>query len=175
MTNEIETAVTGLVGKPLVGRARIVDMEAFAFGDLMISPNPGAAERLVAEYHLHVQCPWRIVRADRILVGYRDMADPPTGVASIDFNPNEARMTRRDELMDHFIAERTERPRVVVACSATIRGDVRMTFDDDCVLELFPDASAGEDDPEHWRLLLPDDDHLVMSGQGLERLPAAPS
>lgn len=172
MANTVEQAISILVDKPMIGSRRIVDMEAFSFGAIITPRDAAAGRRLLAEYDLHVQCPWRIVCMDQILVGYRDMSEPPTGVSAAKFDPNEARITRRDELLEGFFAQRREQPRRVVACTGTSRGDVHILFDDACVLELFPDASAGGRDLEFWRLLLPNDTHLVVSAQGLERLPA---
>lgn len=171
MSNEIEHALQVLVGAPFVGTRRVVDMEAFSFGRLIVSGNPRAPGRLVAEFNLHVQCPWRVVCSDQIIVGYGDMTDPPTGVQESEFDANTASITRRDELMERFNAL-GEVPRRVVTCTASIRGDVRIGLSDECVLELFPDSSPGEEYHEYWRLIMPDGAHLVMSALGLERLPA---
>src|SRR2546426_9478892 len=107
MKETIEDALSVLIGMQLVESSRAADMETFDFEGHDKS-----------EYGLHVQCPWRIVRSGRIVVGYRDMRDPPDGVPAEGFNPNEAKLTHRDELVQTFHSERQTRPRLRVAVSA---------------------------------------------------------
>jgi excisionase family DNA binding protein len=164
--NEIEAMLALLNGTQLVESGRAVDMEMFQFS--------GTND---LSYALHIQCPWRIQRSGRLVVGYRDMRDPPAGLPNEGFDPNEG-VTRRDELLQAFFAERATRPRLVVEVTATEFGDVRLVLDDRSVLEIFPDSVASDD--EYWRLLLRPSggdhfvsgDHFVMSGEGLEHLPA---
>lgn len=89
----------------------------------------------------------------------------------MDFDPNAATVTRRDELLKLFHEDLTDRPRVVIGCTATSAGDVRLAFDDDSALEIFPDSTAVDD--EYWRLLGPNEEHIVMTATGLILLPAA--
>ncbi len=168
MTKEaIERALNVLVGKAMTGSSRAVDMEMFHFGD-QVEFTDGRGRVLVgSEYGLHVQAPWRIERFGRLVVGYRDMRDPPSGVDLSGFDPNDAPLTRRDELIEAFHAKRRDRPRLVVRCDARSAGGVRLTFDDASVLEIFPDSAAADD--EYWRLLGPDEEHTVATGAGLLR------
>jgi hypothetical protein len=166
---DIAEALEVLVGAPLLASARIVDMEAFRFGPLTETTSRTGDPRRVAAYALHVQCPWRIVFEDRIVVGYRDLAFPPTGVDEEGFDPEEARITRRDERMERFLMARLERPRVVVSCTVGVQGSLAIIFDDAAVLELFPDTSRGEEEREYWRLLLPDRGHFVVTNSGVDR------
>lgn len=165
---DIEGALRVLVGAPVIGSRRAADLEAFRFGRLMEATSP-TGEHLEAEYGLHVQCPWRIVIENRIHVGHSDLAMPPSGTTSLDFDYKEAEFTRRDELINQYFASRAGDPRLVVACRNRLYLDVSIEFDDGSVLELFPDMSSGGDESEFWRLLLPDGGQFVVTGDGVER------
>jgi hypothetical protein len=166
----IDAAIAVLVGKPLSGTSRVLDMEMFEFGEQVPFTDRRGRARTIGEYRLHVQCSWRIVRAGTILMGYADLTEPPRGVAAEDFDPNTGAKTRRDELMARFLEDTSLAGRAVTRQESTPYGDVRLTFRDGSRLELFPEASAGEN--ESWRLLMPDGSHIVMSGAGLELLPS---
>jgi hypothetical protein len=164
-----ESALRPLVGRYLTRVGRAVDLEAFCFDPV----GDGADNHdLAGRAWLHVQCSWRILRAGRILVGYTDMVDPPSDWPGGDFDPNASGPTRRDELTYAYIDERQANRRRVVTVETSARGDATITFDDDTVLELFPDAASPG--VEYWRLLAPDGSHAVMTGAGLERLPPKP-
>ena len=165
---DITRALAVLVGASLIRSARFADMEAFRFGPLIDTESRTGDPRRVAAYALHVQCPWRIVFEDRIVVGYSDMSDPPLGTDRLDFDPNSAPITRRDELMTQFFASRLEQPRIVVACTASPLFDLVLELDDGCRLELFPENHTGAEESEFWRFMLPDGRHLVVSADGAE-------
>jgi hypothetical protein len=165
---EVQAIVSGLVGLPFHGSLprRVVDMEIFDFGPLIERVNRQGQRGTSGDVSLHVQAPWRIVHHGRILMGYRDMRDPPSGVSREGWDPNEAAWTRRDELRDAFQAEHEASPRVVTAAVADRLGDLRITFDDDAELQVLPDSIAPDD--EHWRLFTGDGPHLVIGGNGAE-------
>lgn len=174
---DVAEALEVLVGAPLIDTARFADMEAFRFGPLIEASGRTGDPRRVATYTLHVQCPWRIVFEDRIVVGRRDWALPPTGVDEEGFDPDEAGVTRRDERMERFLAERLEHPRVVVSCIAGVQGSASILFNDASALELFPDTSTGDGERESWRLIWPDRRHFVVTDGGVDhyREPDVPS
>lgn len=168
MQSNVDAALRPLLGKPMIGSSRAVDMEMFWFGRPVEYVDRRGGGGVIGEYRFHVQCSWRIRRSGRIVVGYSDMTDPPSDWPGARFDPNESQSNHRDELLDAYHRERNHDGRKVVALEATDWGDVRLLFDDDSALELFPDAMAT--DTEFWRLLMPNGTHLVMSGAGLERI-----
>jgi hypothetical protein len=163
MKDEIEATLAELVGMALIETHRAADMEMFTFGR--------SHHRDLA---LHVQCPWRIEHSGAVVVGYRDMRDPPTGMPVEGFDPNEAKLTRRDELLQAFMSETNGRLRHVVGISATDAGDLRLGFDEGSALSIFPDSGAADD--EYWRLLrlAPGGDHYVVGGHGFVHMPGKP-
>jgi hypothetical protein len=163
MKDEIQAVLANLVGMALIDTHRAADMQMFTFG----------CDR-DGQMDLHVQCPWRIESSTGLVVGYRDMHDPPIGVPSDGFDPNEATLTRRDELLADLISATRERPRRVVGTVATESADVRLEFDDALTLSIFPDSVAVDD--EYWRLitLTPGTEHYVVGRDGFVHMPAKP-
>jgi hypothetical protein len=163
MKEEIQAVLAELVGMALIETHRAADMQMFTFG------RDGDDQM-----DLHVQCPWRVESSAGLIVGYRDMRDPPAGVPSDRFDPNEATLTRRDELLNDLMSATRERPRRVVGTIATESADVRIEFDDGLTLSIFPDSVAVDD--EYWRLmrLTPGGDHYVVGGDGFVHMPAKP-
>jgi hypothetical protein len=96
------------------------------------------------------------------------MRDPPTGVSVDGWDPNQATVTRRDELREAFQAERATDPRVITAAVADPTGDLRITFDDGAELQVLPDSIAPDD--EYWRLFSGEGPHLVVGGNGAEQV-----
>jgi hypothetical protein len=167
---EVEAAVARLIGLPFHGShpRRAVDMEIFDFGPLRDWVDKRGRSRTTGDVRLHVQAPWRILNRGRIVVGYRDMRDPPNGVAADGWDPNDAVWMRRDELREAFQAERATNPRVVAAAAADPTGDLRITFDDGTELQVLPDSVAPDD--EYWRLFSAGGPHLVVGGGGAEQV-----
>ena len=75
----IGLALRPVVGRSLIQSRRIVDLQAFGFGEWIRRPAVGRkAPRFVdvPEFALHVQCRWRIVRDGSIVVGSADIFWP---------------------------------------------------------------------------------------------------
>ena len=171
MKDEIESRLGVLVGQPLIVSCRAADMEMFSFGDPAIPDQMrDGSNRLVSRYGLHVQCPWRIVCSGLLTVGYGDIREPKTGTAwDADFDPNELGTTLREELLEGFYRARQDRPSIVTGVTAQEIGDLRITLDDGCVLEVFSHAAAAS--REHWRFMDMLGGHLVVLGHGSYYLP----
>ncbi len=69
-------------------------MQWFAFGDQREVITRSGETKVVGEYALHVQCPWRIVRGDEIVVGSRDLR-------------RDGAHTRRDRRIDEMLGGKT--------------------------------------------------------------------
>jgi hypothetical protein len=163
---EVQESVSRLVGMPLNGSSRAVDMEMFDFGDLRPHEDRHGREYLRGDTALHVQAPWRIVDGDRIVLGYNDYWDPPSGVSREGFDPSEGHPSRRDELLAAWFADRPTQ-RLVAAATAHPSGDLRIDFDDGTAIEILPMSIA--DDDEFWRLFERWGPHIVVGGRGMER------
>jgi len=150
-------------------------MACFQFGSRHMRKTSRGEDCEVGDYALHVQCSWRIVRGDEIVVGRADLYEPEDPV-------KEAADTYFDwqkaNLQDAKIAKLftdDKRQFAVVGVALRAAGKLDILFDDELRLEVFPDSSVARDDMEHWRLFAPGHSsdlsvtkpHIVFSGAGL--------
>jgi hypothetical protein len=167
MKGEIEVATAALVGMPLWSSGR-AGLQWFAFGDRRTVTTRKGTPKEVGELALHVQCWWRIVRVDTIVVGSGDLYFPADEAAEApdDFDPNGV-VTRLDHRVTQLF-ERETRAFTVRQVDVGAAGALRIVLDDGLALEVFPDESVSR---EAWRLFRPYSDapHLVVTGTGIER------
>ena len=168
---EIESAAHVLVGKTLWTCRRAADMATFQFGVRTNVVDFYGRPSQVGEFALHVQCAWRVVGDDEVvLVGSQDLYYPAEyedvdKVVPEDFDwvrdPN-----RRDRLLRELFDE-GGREFVVRSVEAGGAGSVRILMSEGLALELFPNDSLPG---ERWRLFRPgvDEPHFVVTGRGIE-------
>lgn len=161
----VERILEPLIGLPVARHLRALDMATFQFGASTEWVDDRNRPHVRHEYGLHIQCPWRIATKGVLLVGYSDMAAPPSGMPVEDFDPNEGSRTRRDELLDEFVDGPPVNPAVVRA-SASDTGDLAIEFDGGSRLETFRDH-ANLPTREDWRLITPSG-HWVFEAGRLE-------
>ena len=166
MKAELEEAVVALVGLPLWSSGRAGDLQWFAFGDRRTVTTSNGKAKEVGEFALHVQCPWRIVRDDRVVVGSSDLYYPADEAAEVpeDFDWDGV-VTRRDRRVAALFENETG-AFAVQRIDVGDAGALRIAFDKGYALELFPHDSVTDED---WRLFRPylDDPHLVVTGTGI--------
>lgn len=135
--------VQALVGLRAWGPSRSLDLRALQFGQAREGTTRSGEPRVTGEWALHVQCDWRLSRADEPVASAGDPIE------------------RGDRAF--FDAFRAEGDRVVTR--AVIEGSrLRIEFSGDVVLEAF----AAEGDEEAWRIFRPGraDPHFVFYGTG---------
>jgi hypothetical protein len=122
-------------------------------------------------YDLHVTSVWRIEQWDRVIVGFSDSFEAPTGVDSKSFQmENYPKYTHQEELLADlfgkydsekcFIYNQSENMKVSHASFSSI-GDLSIDFGDSYRLRVFVDGSNGA----CWRLRPPKSmplPHLVI-------------
>jgi hypothetical protein len=145
------------------------DLQWFHFGDRLTEVIEFERRRgdtvEVGEYALNVQCAWRIVRDDAVLVGSRDLIHPADHFAGPrdDFDWDQD-WNRRDDRIEALFAN--SRSFVVRRVDVGAAGALRIDLGDDHALELFPqDSMVGE----RWRLFRRDEPHFVVTGAGVQR------
>lgn len=164
MRDDIERALAALVGRSLIGCARVADIETFEFGE----------RRGAASHALQVRCPWRLSEGGSILTGYDDVRYPKGANPSVEpagFRWDEDGANRRDERLRAFFDARRDDPPVVAAVEADEVGSLRVAFEDDVRLDLFPDDSLDDvTDSERWRFFQPgaDGPHFLVTGGGCD-------
>lgn len=160
MREQIEKAVSVLIGKHLWGCSRAADLASFAFREPHRVSN--------GEYGLHVQCAWQIARGERVLVGSADVyypADAVDGEPSEEFDWDKG-PNRRDKML-YELFEGGKHRYAVLAVKAGAAGKLVVELSEGLSLEILPDDSLPH---EHWRLFQPhrETPHFVVTGNGIE-------
>jgi hypothetical protein len=169
MQEKIEKELSVLVGLPLWDAGRGADLEWFHFGEHRQVADRKGRLKEIGEYALHVQCSWRIVSSDQVIVARRDLYYLPDGSVDLsdDFDWDKQMGNWRDVRMHAFLKEHGSQPLIVTAIKGGRAGSVSISFTEDFVLELFPDDSLSG---EHWRFFRPsvDESHFVVTGEGIK-------
>jgi hypothetical protein len=169
MKARIETATSVLIGKTLWRCTRAADMACFQFGQRRKVLDRNGKEKEVGDWALHVECTWRIVQGDRVVVGRQDLYYPAEYDEDKpypedfdwDRDPNN-----HDKLLGSFFEDET-RKLVVREVEVGAAGNIHIILGSGFSLEVFPsDSLSGE----HWRLFEPDRNgpHFVVTGRGIE-------
>ncbi len=166
MRSQIVRATSVLLRLPLWKSNRAADLEVFHFGGPRMTLDRNHHTVEVGDYTLSVQCPWRITRDDRIIVGNSDLYYPPKSEAEqplVDFDWDR-KINRRDELL-RSVFDNTGKL-TVSRVDVGDAGAVTISMDNNFKLDLFPNDSA---DDEYWRLFRPtiDAPHFVVSSSGV--------
>ena len=157
-----------LINKPFHSMHRILDMLCLNFGnDLQKTVSLGnhiLSDRVYPAYSLHLQVQWRFIHNGRILLGSRDMYKPYS--AAIDESEWDYSLTDRPDdessLFDVMSKQLTKNllGHYVLHCEQSSLGDIRITFSNGYVFEVFIPASYAD---EEWRLIdFSKDEHLIF-------------
>ncbi len=169
MNSEIRHAIAKLEGKALWRASRTLDMAKFDFGARRSRTDSDGAAGEVGEFALHIQCPWRITRQGKVIVGSGDLYYP----ANHRYDENvpdefdwERTTTLRDQLLD-VLFEGGKRQFIVQKVEAGDAGGLQIVLSEALCLDVLPCDSLPR---EHWRLFEPDnfESHFVVSGQGVK-------
>jgi hypothetical protein len=76
---EIEEFLSVLVGLPMWGSGRAVDMEMFQFGARLPSMDRHGRPTERGGFALHVQCAWHIARDGKVIIASGDVHRTMTG------------------------------------------------------------------------------------------------
>lgn len=168
MKEQIEQALSVLIGKPIWGKYKALDLDAFQFGAVLMLPNRKGEMDEVGEYRLHIQCAWRITHSHRIVVASRDRYSPAGDQDNFpedfDWQTGENRLEERISLL---FGKHREDPLVVEAIQADEVGGVTIVLNEGYVLDIFPDDSL---EGEYWRFfpsIREQGKHFVVSDAGV--------
>jgi hypothetical protein len=171
MKEEVEKALSVLVGQPFWFARRVSNLELLDFGPRIPSTNRKGEPFEHGEYALHIQCDWRFIHDDEIVIASNDMYYPPDGSAHTpeDFEWDTEMGNLYDVQMNSFMEKQTDQPLIVSSIEAGRAGSVSIFFNDNYVLDIFPAHSTiGDNYVEHWRLLKVGAEHFVFTGTGIE-------
>lgn len=131
--------------------------------------NRHGEKKIVSEYALHIQCPWRIRFNDKLLAASHDKFYPAKRLSStslMNFNWHSSSRTLVDKRIEVFMRKSNKTPLFVSDVYVSEVGDMRITLNEKYFLELFSDSSVSE---EYWRLFTPYSrkKHLIFSSKGI--------
>ncbi|MHC4856134.1 MAG: hypothetical protein ACYS72_06990 [Planctomycetota bacterium] len=167
IADQVTEQLKPLIGLQLSYFRRAADMANFGFGQ--IRP---VKKGSVAEYALHVQCPWRIESPEGIVTGRHDLWEPSEFIEGENLDDwSYEKGDLLDVLMNELLAGYDSQTRssinttkilFVERVQANDYGELSINLTGGYHLVLFPAGSRGED----WRFFIPESKkfHLVVSG-----------
>ena len=164
----VERKLQALIGLPLVNATRISNMECFDFGNDRTGFSRKGSVINVHDFTLHVQCAWRLIGPEGVIVGSNDMYYPagnPSNRPS-NFNWDAPGANRCDERVDQFF-HGNKTLLLVNGIEVDSTGGVIIRMQGGFCLEIFPDNSVDE---EHWRFFEPATEkrHFVIKGKSVQ-------
>ncbi|MEH6967135.1 hypothetical protein V7195_24965 [Priestia megaterium] len=171
MREAIRSQIGKLIGLNLQYAGRASNLFWLGFGELISVTRRGKTEEL-AEYALDIQCSWRIIKDNKILVGSRDFYSPRTGwnQENDDFDWDVQGNNRFDERIESFI-ENTKEHVAVERVEPDEVGGLKIFLSQGYLLEVFPDTSEDDEYSEFWRFFnrRENSPHFVVTGNGTEK------
>ena len=157
-----------LLNKSFHSMHRHMDMLCLNFGnDLRQIVSIGErilSDRVYPAYSLHLQTQWRFIHNSNILMGSRDIYTPYSSI--VDATKWDYSISNRsDEESSVFdvICKKLSKNLLghyVTQCEQSTFGDIRITFSNGYVLEVFIPASQQD---EEWRLIdISTNEHLIF-------------
>jgi hypothetical protein len=162
---QAQRALGVLIGLQLWSSGRASDLQWFQFGQRRTVNDHRGRSKEVGQYALHVQCAWRIIQGDRVIVGSRDLHYPADeGQNRQEFDWEVVGGNRRDKQVEAFFEDGT-RPLLVREIRVGEAGSFTIALDFGYALGVFPDDSSAD---EHWRIFKPyaEEPHFVVTGEG---------
>ena len=163
MKDRITTTLESLAGLALLRSGTGAGMASFLFGRVDGATTDG-------ESSLHVQCPWRIVFNDKIVVASSDVFFPGDDREDIEeFDPDEETSLFETRIAAWFESGDAD-SRIVEGVHADALGGFLMRLRGGATVEAFPAHSMHGTYSEYWRLLRPGARHFIVSGSGIEEV-----
>ncbi|GAB2854359.1 hypothetical protein [Lentzea nigeriaca] len=162
MIEEARRSLANLVGerRQYVGRA--AGLIWVGFGALRVVTGHNGRTREIAEYALHLQCPWRLLDGDEVVTGSYDVHQPRPGWSGDDdFDWDVQGANRFDARARKLTAYLAEESVVVTAADVTAWCDLTISFSDGLRLDALRTGSVRH---EEWRFFRPyrDDEQVVV-------------
>jgi hypothetical protein len=155
VVDQTESALQPLLGEPLTCMWRYAGYQRFEFGPQRPATNRKGQAITVSDKALVVGCTWRVIGHEGPVL------------SSADFGPDGA---RRDEGAEEFYGFMQTDPLVVEGVEASELGALRIRMSRGYALDLQPEQEDGEDEHDHWRLMIdgPQPSHMVLNGRRIE-------
>ena len=141
------------------------------FGARTHAPTKRSPQRVVGDFALHLQCPWRVSASDAVVVASGDMFHPAADRDEREFDPGRPGDAVADTELRRWIDAHANAPLEVMSVDVDCVGGFALELARSNVVEVFPDVSAAvRPGVELWRLLRPGRDlaHVVLLSSGIE-------
>ena len=169
---EIQQALNQLFGLDLIGLGRAGNLQHFTFGRHRLREQDKPDQ--LADFALHLSCPWRLTRDHVISCGQTDLERPSSLFVSDDEYDAGKIGSRWVDLGNAAFRGYLDQAIVtVINVETDVFGGFRLHMAGAVSLDVFPAASkAIHDDLEFWRLFQPrlDTPHFIVSSQGISRV-----
>jgi len=167
MKEKIELILQDLIGLQLTRTTRAANMECLKFGEQQVVSINGELWE-VGEFGIHLQCSWRFVDKEKILIGSQDVYEPEDENAEYDEDFDWEAGNLRDKKLRGLI---TTEKLVIETVIADNYGGAEIGFSNRVKLQIFPDYSKMDNCSEYWRLLdnrISSKKHVIISGAGVQ-------
>ena len=169
MRTKIENALAQLIGLPLWGAGRVVEMEWFQLGEHRNLTNYDGSYKTAGAWALHIFCAWRIRDPKRIIVASSNCYIGAERVENSDetFDWDVRGANQRDQRTIQFMQDKQD-SLIVTGIVADDVGGFCLKLAPNFSLEAFPNSPAV--DFECWRLFQPatQSPHFVVTTSGIE-------
>jgi len=174
MKKQIEKTLQCWIGQSFWGSGRVANLLTFQFGPRQERISRYGISYKMGTYALHVQCAWRLTKAQRILAASGDPGWEPKEVNEETRNDEgegyswpKTGGTGLDEQLVSFSRQGEHTPLFVQAIQADDLGGLTIELRSQHLLTVFPNDSFDE---EYWRCFQVEGDlpHFVVTGQGIE-------
>lgn len=154
----IDKVKSALEGQPLLYIGRATDMLWMGFGKLVKIKNYKGLEDEKGEFAVHVQCPWRFVHQEKVVVGSRDIYMPRNGISDHEFDYEKRGLSIFDSICEAFNSEWI--PLLVSEVCVDIFGTLKIIFANGLVFETFINSVTTD---EYWRFInFQTKEHIVV-------------
>lgn len=164
----VQDALNSLVRLRLRCIGRAANLLWVHFGEWHEIPNRNGGTRMVGDWALHIQCPWRFNRGSRILVASRDFNDD--GVQAKSYDWNAGGLSKFDRLAATFNTDLEVVDYHVLSVTCDALNGFRLAFPHSLAFDVFPHAAASPPKHEFWRLFQPSNQsrHFVVDNDESE-------
>ncbi|MFO0330374.1 MAG: hypothetical protein ACK514_03420 [Bacteroidota bacterium] len=165
MKEKIKATLEKIIGLRLTHTTRAANMECLKFGQHFITDKVDG-QLNIGEFALHLQCPWRIVNGQKILIGSCDVYEQADQNAKYDpnFEWDKADVNLRDKKIKELIEKEIL---TLEKVETDDLGGFELVFNNNFSLSTFPSISL---EFEYWRLLdnrSTPNKHFVVGGDGI--------
>lgn len=163
MNDNIKNDLEMLKGKKLSYIGRSCELIQIGFGEMRTEISLTQKKKRISQYALHIQCPFRITKNDKILFGYSDLF-----ISSDDLNPI-VDLDKQNSTKFDFKANENNlnlMNQTVLDVKVTQFGDIIITLDDIIISTFICETSGGE----AWRFFetRKNKEHIVATCDGIE-------